>query len=368
MTRKKGLEAVRASLDSIFSPEGLKNIQLLREGTLSTLPEESFYSGAQDEDAETSAVAIRHDTLPQHSAESATQPVCLPPQSADSICCNNLPAQAAETTPGSALTTLSAETTQQDNLPPQVAPSMRAETVPSRLAPRSGARTRAQGIILNYLSRLGSHITNYPRLQAETGVPVRTIRDIFTKFEALGWMTKTPWAQGSARGIKILVHENCRYTSPIQLTDSTCLQAPLLQPAFTAPKGRSAKKLAFSTEDCRVHWPQLAHAGFGPDHLERIAASLSRLGKSADRVVAGLDHIEFELTHDRLVDENGQAVGDPCAWAFQILAQNGYYRRPKGYISPEEQALRDQEAEARALLAARKKVDQIRYEAFDCGN
>jgi hypothetical protein len=64
------------------------------------------------------------------------------------------------------------------------------------------------------------------------------------------------------------------------------------------------------------------------------------------------------------VDKGGQTVADPCSWAFRALAQNGYYRRPKGYVSPEEQAILDAEQEARALLVARQKAEQAQFEAW----
>lgn len=116
-----------------------------------------------------------------------------------------------------------------------------------------------------------------------------------------------------------------------------------------------------------MHWPRLFRCGFGPDQIAQIMASLSRLGKSSDRVVQGLDHIEYELTHDQLVDKEGQPVADPCSWAFRALAQNGYYRRPKGYVSPEEQALLDQEEEARAVFTAKKKAEQAQFETWQAG-
>jgi len=94
---------------------------------------------------------------------------------------------------------------------------------------------------------------------------------------------------------------------------------------------------------------------------------LTALGKPTDRLVQGMDHIEFELEHGQLVDKGGQVVADPCSWAFRALAQNGYYRRPKGYVSAEEQALRDAEQEARALLDARQKAEQAQFEAWRDG-
>jgi hypothetical protein len=114
-------------------------------------------------------------------------------------------------------------------------------------------------------------------------------------------------------------------------------------------------------------WPSLARAGFGPEQLAQIETILAETGKPTDRVVQGLDHLEYELANDQLRDKAGQPVADPCSWAFRALAQNGYYRRPKGYVSPEEQAARDAEEEARDVTAARQQADQARYEAWRDG-
>lgn len=182
------------------------------------------------------------------------------------------------------------------------------------------------------------------------------------------------------RGIKIVFYGTRSGNSPIQSAESichenmptqvampTCHDTLPTQPAASSLEEREKRNLSFSLEDCQLHWPKLFRCGFGPDQLAQIMASLSRVGKSTDRVVQGLDHIEYELTHGQLVDKEGQAVADPCSWAFRALAQNGYYRRPKGYVSPEEQAVLDQEEEARALQAARKKAEQARFEAWRDG-
>ena len=103
-------------------------------------------------------------------------------------------------------------------------------------------------------------------------------------------------------------------------------------------------------------WPHLVRAGFGADQMEQIVDNLDQLGKPTDRIVAGLDHAEWELENGKMLDKAGQPVADPCSWVFTALARTGYYRRPKGYISPEEQAAKDAEAEAKAVVAARLSV------------
>lgn len=65
-----------------------------------------------------------------------------------------------------------------------------------------------------------------------------------------------------------------------------------------------------------------------------------------------------------MTDKAGQAVADPCSWVFTSLARTGCYRRPPGYVSPEEQAARDAEQEARAITQAKKLAENVRFEAW----
>ena len=117
----------------------------------------------------------------------------------------------------------------------------------------------------------------------------------------------------------------------------------------------------------RTTWPNLAQCGFGVEQVNQIVANLTATGKPTSRIIQGLDHIEFELANGQMVDKDGQRVSDPCSWAFKALAQNGYYRRPKGYVSPEEQAAKDAEEEARSVIAARQKAEQVQFEAWRDG-
>ena len=114
-------------------------------------------------------------------------------------------------------------------------------------------------------------------------------------------------------------------------------------------------------------WPHLVQAGFGAAQMEQNVDNLDQLGQPTDRIVAGLDHAEWELENGKMLDKDGQPVADPCSWVFTALARTGYYRRPKGYVSPEEQAAKDAEAEAKAVVAARQAAEQAQFEAWRDG-
>ena len=66
----------------------------------------------------------------------------------------------------------------------------------------------------------------------------------------------------------------------------------------------------------------------------------------------GLTHAEWELEHGAMRDKSGAPVASPVDWIFTSLSKNGYYRRPAGYVSPQEQAELDAAEEAKRITGA----------------
>lgn len=127
------------------------------------------------------------------------------------------------------------------------------------------------------------------------------------------------------------------------------------------------KNLSISQERIQLTWPHLARHGFGVPQVDQIVLALAELGTGPDKVVQGLHHAEWELEHGKMLDKNGVPVADPCSWVFRSLARTGYYRKPPGYVSPEEQALLDAEETAKKLAATRQRAEQAQYEAWRAG-
>lgn len=99
---------------------------------------------------------------------------------------------------------------------------------------------------------------------------------------------------------------------------------------------------ALSEEDTAFHWPELARSGFGTAQIRQIIQRREQLGEDTRHVMQGLTYAEWALAHNAMHDKNGAAVTSPANWVFKILATQGYYPRPPGYVSPYEQAERDQ--------------------------
>ena len=202
-----------------------------------------------------------------------------------------------------------------------------------------------------------------------------SVKRYFDEFAKLGFFKKETYRHGVCQGVRLfLVQSKCRMFKQLDPTnDPTHKDEPTHDPT-TGPTSDPTplmkidrKNLSISLDVIRTTWPNLSRSGFGVEQVDQIVENLTATGKPTDRIVQGLDHLEYELANDQLVAKDGQPVADPCSWAFRALAQNGYYRRPKGYVSPEEQAAKDAEEEARAVITARQKAEQVRFEAWRDG-
>ena len=124
---------------------------------------------------------------------------------------------------------------------------------------------------------------------------------------------------------------------------------------------------SLSEEDVAFHWPNLAKAGFGTCQIRQILARLFQVGIGAGNLAQGLTYAEWELEHGTMRDKNGEPVSHPLNWVFSSLARTGYYRRPQGYISPQEQAEIDATEEEERLKKAREARKKSAFEAWCAG-
>lgn len=124
---------------------------------------------------------------------------------------------------------------------------------------------------------------------------------------------------------------------------------------------------SLSEEDVAFHWPNLAKAGFGTCQFRQILARLFQVGIGAGNLAQGLTYAEWELEHGTMRDKNGEPVSHPLNWVFSSLARTGYYRRPQGYISPQEQAEIDATEEEERLKKARDARKKSSFEAWRAG-
>ena len=246
-----------------------------------------------------------------------------------------------------------------------------------------------------YLAAHRGEIIRYTDIAQAGAMPPATVQTICRRLKNLGVLSSHYGSRGVIKGIRFSLEKKIFQTAlrqdhPVSDPEGDPQDHPVGDPVGDPPSKRPSqrptqqatqqatqeagnvlidrkKNLSISSCVLETTWPHLTRCGFGLEQLRQVVDNLASLDKPTDRLIQGLDHIEFELEHGQLVDKDGQAVADPCSWAFRALAQNGYYRRPKGYVSAEEQALRDAEQEARAVLAARQQAEQAQFEAWRDG-
>ncbi|SMF44428.1 hypothetical protein [Desulfovibrio gilichinskyi] len=105
--------------------------------------------------------------------------------------------------------------------------------------------------------------------------------------------------------------------------------------------------LSISTDDFQILWPRLYEKRFGPDQIRQIVEHRLSFGETILDIEESLHAARWEL-------ENGtfpEARKGICNYLFATLRSKGTWRRPTGFLTPNEQA-----------LANAKKADKTRAE------
>ena len=245
----------------------------------------------------------------------------------------------------------------------KVQPRIIPEDMPNLVKGKIRSLTQQQQRVLDHLKAQGPHITDKAILSEKLGIAPYTVRNILIRLTALGMIERKRSGQGML--LKVIGQSQNNVQSAIkQYNLKVQPNSTTTQYQLADPLRRDRKILSISLETLQTSWPTLARAGFGLDQIKQIHNALDQLGKSADRIVQGLDHAEWELAQGKMTDKAGQSVADPCAWVYRSLASQGYYRRPVGYVSAQEQAERDAEDEAKALARRREAARQERFRAW----
>jgi len=207
-----------------------------------------------------------------------------------------------------------------------------------------------------------------------------SVKRYFAEFAAQGFFKKETYRHGVCQGVRLFLMKSlCQRFKTADPTnaptsDPTNKKDPTIDPAADPTHDPTSLKidredlnLSISQGRLEANWPSLARTGFGISQIDQITSNLISLGKPLDRIVQGLDHAEWELEQEAMRDKDGHPVADPCSWVFRSLARTGYYRRPKGYVSPAEQAALDAQAEAKAVIEARQRAEAMQFEAWRTG-
>lgn len=137
--------------------------------------------------------------------------------------------------------------------------------------------------------------------------------------------------------------------------------------SISSEEGERIRLEALGEADMAFYWPKLTGNGFGTYQMRQIIQRLEQRGLPFSNVLQGLTHAEWELEHGLMRDKEGKPVALPTNWVFQILAKQGYYPRPVGYVSPQEQAERDAAEEQKRFAAAQEERLKTECDAWIAG-
>lgn len=110
--------------------------------------------------------------------------------------------------------------------------------------------------------------------------------------------------------------------------------------------------LALSADDFEVLWPRLHAEKFGPDQIRQIVQHRLSVGESVADIENSLHAVEWELKHDTFP----KARKGPCNYLFATLKSKGTWRKPVGFLTPNEQILANMEKEKAVI----RKIDKLK--------
>lgn len=123
--------------------------------------------------------------------------------------------------------------------------------------------------------------------------------------------------------------------------------------------------LSISTDEFQILWPRLHEERFGPDQIRQIVEHRLSFDETILDIENSLHAAEWELEHDTFPE----ARKGPCNYLFATLKSKGTWRRPVGFMTPNEQALANAKKEKEILNELKsieqKKIKQAEQDAQD---
>jgi hypothetical protein len=250
--------------------------------------------------------------------------------------------------------------------------------------------------VLSLAHRAGTRVTPYTRiarqLASEFGMPqqAESVRGAVNRLAVRGFLRHQQARDGTIRGVRftIITELLCPHIMRPQVADRPDARhdaqgearpghstAPSILEEIERKSNLSISSVkeeeqknrlleALTEEDIAFHWPELARQGFGTDQIRQIIIRLAQVNIGTGRIMQGLAHAEWELNTNRMRDKSGNSVSSPTSWVFKILATQGYYPRPEGYRSPQEQAEMDAAEELKRQTAAYEARQTAEAEAW----
>lgn len=235
-----------------------------------------------------------------------------------------------------------------------------------------------QVFVLSHVSRIPEdEIVSYGSIATELGarmgceITAGAVRGTLMRLKVKRHVQCQRARQGVLQGIRITITERrCPFFKasserfleqahpPMHSAAHTAMRAPV---ESARQSGSSRKKdekedsillsyqtdegLAAVTQDTlQIHFPRLSLEGFMADSLRQVISENQKGGRSCANIWEGLEHAEWQLENGGIHDKEGKPVSSVAGYVFKALAKNGFYARPVGYVSRQEQYMQERAA------------------------
>ncbi len=251
---------------------------------------------------------------------------------------------------------------QEDDQPNRQIPGQTGKQTPKPWAYAQSDLTEAQFSILEYLLSLPEPRTKYRDIQLATGIKYGTIRGSMYALKDKGFLASTGFLrEGDFRGIQVELSAkafNSSQTSrqtPKQVDRHLSSQTPCTK--VVVPFALAQEKLQtrhMTWDDFEKLCPTLLEEGYSKSNFDIVVEKWETL------IANG-----YKLTWDQLIEsyrraewdsENNEHIESAVAQTFAVM-QRGPYGKPKGYVDPITQALKERVAEIEEAKKLQEYID-----------
>lgn len=232
-------------------------------------------------------------------------------------------------------------------------------------------RTARQVKIFRHIYSKGNFITSYGELEHILGIPAGTIKHTISKLGEHGYLTKRKHSgQNNVQGLHIQLDNSKR-------TDQ--LNSRIVQMDRSKPHSKISREnkknislsqtdlfpaLSLTEEDLQINYPALFACGFRTNQIQQICTNLKRVGRNIGNLLLGMEYANAWLEIGNLLDGKKEKVAEPLNYIFKSLYKTGLFKRPNGYVFPEELAAKDAEARANAAKKAAEAKEEEEFQKW----
>lgn len=223
-----------------------------------------------------------------------------------------------------------------------------------------------QILVLKFIIMNFKRIISYDEISIQVKIPRGTVRGNIKTLSYLGFIRPYPNRTGKIQGLSFKFNTKiCKLFCEVQglefplsligTPSAQTISTPTPSPCDQIERNTytiKEKIMALTPDDILLRYPKLTAYGLCPNQIHQFVSTLEKNNFPLTNLLPSLDHLNWELEHGTLIDGTGKIVVKPLGYFYNSIAQNGYYRSPNGYVSPEDQIIFDQQHSAHAAKQA----------------